>query len=229
MQIETTNQIDYSKNCRTLIFGPKGGGKTPLCATAPNPIILDIEGGTLSLADEEVKIIRNIPDVATAKRAVKLARDKKFNTIAIDSLTKLAEQELNIEKKNYSDVRHVYGAMQDTIMDFVLKTLEIPVNIIFVCREGYVETKAGIRFVPDLPGRVLPKTIPYEFDYVLRLETFENENKEIISRLWCKPTPNCNTGDRSAKLNATEPPDLTALFLKAVGKPKLSVVQEKSK
>ncbi|MEN6425967.1 MAG: ATP-binding protein [Phycisphaerales bacterium] len=73
---------------RILIYGPGGIGKTSLAALAPNPVFLDIEGGSRELDVPRVEGIANFADLRTCIQSNALDR---FQTIVIDSATKAEE------------------------------------------------------------------------------------------------------------------------------------------
>lgn len=98
---------------RTLIYGPGGIGKTSLAALAPNPIILDLEGGTNKL---DVRRIGGIDTWQDLRSIIMSPAIDPFDTVVIDTVTK--GQELSEaftlltvphEKGNFVDRLESYG------------------------------------------------------------------------------------------------------------------------
>jgi len=105
MLLTTTKQNSKFINC--LIYGKSGVGKTTLAATAPNPLIIDTEGGTLSLADQEIDMVsvRNMEELEDVLKKLKRKRGDKYETIIIDSGSELAEIVLLDLKETHKDKR----------------------------------------------------------------------------------------------------------------------------
>ena len=76
-----------------VVYGPPGIGKTTFASTAPKPLIIDLEGGFLSIAGKDVDVCRahTLKDV---REAIRHAIDNKYGTVVIDSLTRLAEMHM---------------------------------------------------------------------------------------------------------------------------------------
>jgi len=81
-----TGKIDTPQ--RVIVYGPGGIGKSTLCALAPNPVFLDVEGGTNDLDVPRIRGLRDFQDVRDCLQSPAL---DSFATIVIDSITKLEE------------------------------------------------------------------------------------------------------------------------------------------
>ena len=69
MAIKITSTKDYGVDgVKIMVSGPAGIGKTVLCSTAPNPIIISAESGLLSLSDIDISVIevKTVEDVMDA-------------------------------------------------------------------------------------------------------------------------------------------------------------------
>jgi len=73
---------------RVLLYGPGGIGKSTLAALAPNPVFLDIEGGTRELDVPRVEGIRDFADLRACLQSNAL---DGYGTIIVDSATKAEE------------------------------------------------------------------------------------------------------------------------------------------
>ena len=83
---------------KLLVYGQAGAGKTTLTATLPQPIVLSAEGGLLSIQDADLPFIE-INSMATLMEAYKWltesAEAKDFKSVALDSISEIAEVVLN--------------------------------------------------------------------------------------------------------------------------------------
>jgi hypothetical protein len=73
---------------RATVYGPGGIGKSSLCALAPTPVFLDIEGGTNEL---EVARVGGLTTFALVRECLRSPVLDQFETVVIDSVTKLEE------------------------------------------------------------------------------------------------------------------------------------------
>ena len=56
MKLVMSNEVEgKDRGVNILVYGRADCGKTTLCATAPTPFLISIEGGTLSLKDAPLK------------------------------------------------------------------------------------------------------------------------------------------------------------------------------
>ena len=78
-----------------LVYGCQGVGKTTLCSSIPNSIVIDLERGGDSFDDchritiEQCETPRKT--LAKIKRAIKFAVDNGYTTIILDSITRLED------------------------------------------------------------------------------------------------------------------------------------------
>jgi AAA domain len=78
----TSGRVD--KPPRTVIFGPKGVGKTTFAAGAPSPVLLPLEDGVGTLVVQRFPLAKTWGDVVQA--ITSLHEDSPFQTFAVDSL-----------------------------------------------------------------------------------------------------------------------------------------------
>lgn len=169
-------------NIRCLIYGRSGAGKTCLAATAPAPLILDAENGTLSLASVHVAAwpIASISDCAKALAWLATDPDaRQFKTVILDSLTGLAENELVSLKAQTKDPRQAYGELADRVRLLVQKFHALPFHTVAIAKQGSHEDEAAkvTRFRPEAVGGKLTDALPYLFDGVFRLGIRPNKTR----------------------------------------------------
>ena len=102
IQLKGTGSIS-STGVKMLVYGQAGAGKTSLIKTLPHPVIISAEGGLLSIQDADLPFIeiRGIDDLREAyKWATSADEAKGFESIALDSISEIAEVVLIAEKKS---------------------------------------------------------------------------------------------------------------------------------
>lgn len=207
-KLPITSTSKFSK-VTTLIYGRSKMGKTPLAATAKNPLFLDAENRMISV--RHLKIPR-IP-ITTYKELIgyikTLASDKKYqnNTIILDSLSELARRHFRKLKKKYkSDPNKFikYDRIYDDIMDLIDLLVLIPQDVIVICKQKPISLEDVELYRPLLPGQALIPEIPYKFDLVMNLRTWTNDKGDDIKFLQTFPNEEYEAGDSSGKLDKAE-------------------------
>jgi ABC-type branched-subunit amino acid transport system ATPase component len=100
--LQNTNTVIQSSSIKVLVYGQAGAGKTSLIPTMPKPVILSAEGGLLSIAGSDIPFIE-VTDMAALREAYAwLAGSdeaRAFESVALDSISEIAEVCLGNEKK----------------------------------------------------------------------------------------------------------------------------------
>ena len=227
MAIKLTTTNKSSKYVKALCYGDAGVGKTVLCSTAPNPVIISAEKGLLSLAHLDIPVIevKSLSDVQDAYEFVTESKEaEQFETICLDSITDVAEVMLNQYKKEDKDPRKSYGRLADDMTYLIRSFRDIEnFNVYFSAKMIRIEDEyTGIStFRPGMPGKALVNGLPFFFDEVLALKIGEGEDKSTFRYLQTESDLQYTAKDRSGKLDNIERPDLTYIFDKVLGKEKL--------
>jgi phage nucleotide-binding protein len=207
---------------KILVYGMAGAGKTTLCATLPQPIILSAEGGLLSISDADLPFIEicSMADLTEAfEWASQSEEAKDFESVALDSISEIAEVVLNYERKQTKDPRQAYGAMQEQMADIIRAFRDLPgKNVYFSAKCEKSQDEAGrVMYAPSMPGNKTGQSLPYFFDEVLALR-IEKDNEGATQRaLMCDSDGLWQAKDRSGKLEAWEAPHLGAVIDKIKG------------
>lgn len=237
MAIKLTTTGQSSKFVKALGYGDAGVGKTVLCSTAPNPIIISAESGLLSLAHLDIPVIEvnTLEDVQDAYRFVTESEEaKNFETVCLDSITEIAEVMLNKYKKEDKDPRKSYGLLAENMSELIrgFRDLEGR-HVYFSAKMTRIEDEhTGIStFRPMMPGKTLVNGLPFFFDEVLALHIGEEDDGTKFRYIQTEPDMQYIAKDRSGNLDVIERPDLTHLFDKVLGnaKPRLSPNQMTNK
>ena len=204
---------------KLLVYGQAGAGKTSLIPTLPNSIVLSAEGGLLSIQDAELPYIE-ITTMAELQEAYKWltesAEAAQFESVAIDSISEIAEVCLNYEKKVNKDPRAAYGAMQEQMADIIRVFRDLPAKHVYMSAklEKTQDEMGRILYAPSMPGNKTGQSLPYFFDEVLALRVERDAEGNSQRALMCDSDGLWLAKDRSGKLESWEAPDLTVIINK---------------
>jgi len=215
MEIISTNQIP--KYIKAVIYGEAGTGKTVLGSTAPKPLILDTESGTLSIAKKSIDMVR----ITTLKELSEvhnfLLKEKHdYETVVLDPVTELAEYILEAYKPLYKDKRQAYGQMAEEMITVMNEFRELPMHVIFNAhQEVHVDEFAGkTTYRPAAPGQAFTGKMAYKYD-VVGVMRIGKKGKDSFRFLQTSPDFQYQAKDRTGVLDTKEEnPNLSVLFNK---------------
>jgi phage nucleotide-binding protein len=207
---------------KLLVYGQAGAGKTSLIRTLPNPVVLSAEGGLLSIQDADIPFIE-ITSMEELQEAYIWCRDseeaKAFETIALDSISEVAEVVLNYELKNNKDGRAAYGELNTQMTSLIRAFRDLPSKHVYFSAklEKSQDEMGKLLYNPSMPGKSLTQSLPYFFDEVLALRV-ERDSEGVNQRaIMCDTDGLWLAKDRSGKLEPWEAPDLGSIIRKIGG------------
>lgn len=217
MAISLKNTKDLSHTgVKILVYGQAGSGKTSLIPTLPKPIVLSAEGGLLSIQDANLPYIQinSMDDLNEAYDY--LLNNEEFKSVAIDSISEIAEVVLNHEKKINKDPRAAYGSMQEQMADIIRSFRDLPSKHVYMSAklEKSTDEMGRILYAPSMPGNKTGQALPYFFDEVLALRVEKDEAGVTQRALMCDSDGLWSAKDRSGKLSAWESADLGEIIAK---------------
>jgi len=222
INVKTTGSL-AANGVKVLVYGQAGAGKTSLIKTLPQPIVLSAEGGLLSIQDADLPFIE-ISDMETLREAytwlTQADEAKAFQSVALDSISEIAEVVLNAEKKATKDPRQAYGAMQEQMADIIRAFRDLPGRHVYMSAklEKTQDEMGRVLYAPSMPGNKTGQALPYFFDEVLALRVEKDSDNNTQRALMCDSDGLWLAKDRSGKLDAWEAPDLGAVIAKIGGK-----------
>ena len=222
INVKTTGSLS-ANGVKVLVYGQAGAGKTSLIKTLPSPIVLSAEGGLLSIQDADLPFIEiaSMTDLQEAYKWLTESDDAKaYKSVALDSISEIAEVVLNAEKKATKDPRQAYGAMQEQMADIIRAFRDMPGRHVYMSAklEKTQDEMGRVLYAPSMPGNKTGQALPYFFDEVLALRVEKDGDGNTQRALMCDSDGLWLAKDRSGKLDMWEAPDLSAVFAKIGGK-----------
>ena len=222
INVKTTGGM-AANGVKVLVYGQAGAGKTSLIKTLPSPIVLSAEGGLLSIQDADLPFIEitSMTELQEAYTWLTSSDEaKSYKSVALDSISEIAEVCLNTEKKATKDPRQAYGAMQEQMADIIRAFRDLPGRHVYMSAklEKTQDEMGRVLYAPSMPGNKTGQALPYFFDEVLALRVEKDGDGATQRALMCDSDGLWLAKDRSGKLDAWEAPDLSAVFAKIGGK-----------
>jgi phage nucleotide-binding protein len=222
VNLKTTGGLS-ANGVKLLVYGQAGAGKTTLITTLPKPIVLSAEGGLLSIQDADLPYIEigSMDDLMEAYEWLTGSEEAKgYGSVALDSISEIAEVVLNSEKKIAKDPRQAYGAMQEKMADVIRAFRDLPDRHVYMSAklEKTQDEMGRVTYAPSMPGNKTGQALPYFFDEVLALRVEKDADGASQRALMCDSDGLWLAKDRSGKLGAWEAPDLGEIIAKIGGK-----------
>jgi hypothetical protein len=221
IQLKRTKEAT-AQAVKLLVYGQAGAGKTSLIPTLPTPVILSAEGGLLSIADTNLPFIEitSMDDLREAyKWLTSSAEAAEFESVALDSISEIAEVVLNAEKKINKDPRAAYGAMQEQMADIIRGFRDLPGKHVYMSAklEKTQDEMGRVLYAPSMPGNKTGQSLPYFFDEVLALRVEKDAEGNTRRALMTDGDGLWLAKDRSGKLEVWEDADLGEIIKKIGG------------
>ena len=222
INVKTTGSL-AANGVKVLVYGQAGAGKTSLIKTLPSPIVLSAEGGLLSIQDADLPFIEitSMTELQEAYTWLTSSDEARaYKSVALDSISEIAEVCLNTEKKATKDPRQAYGAMQEQMADIIRAFRDLPGRHVYMSAklEKTQDEMGRVLYAPSMPGNKTGQALPYFFDEVLALRVEKDGDGNTQRALMCDSDGLWLAKDRSGKLDAWEAPDLSAVIAKIGGK-----------
>lgn len=233
-----SSQLAVDAGVKILCYGEAGVGKTVLLATLPRPVLISAESGTLSLdvnnldrvwqptgqpyaRDVITFVISTLQDLEDAYNwCIHPDMQQHFDSIAVDSISEVAEKILAHFKPLNKDPRKAYGEMQDEVLLLIKKFRDIPGKHVYMSAKmgSDKDEQTGAKyFGPSMPGQKLGPQLPYLFDELFRYTTVPDGQGGKTRVLQTAPDPSYTAKDRSGRLAELEYPHLGYIINKIKG------------
>ena len=203
---------------KLLVYGAAGAGKTSLIKTLPDVVVLSAEGGLLSIQDADLPYLE-ITSMQDLQEAYSWVMESDYKSVALDSISEIAEVCLSHEKKVNKDPRAAYGSMQEQMADIIRTFRDIPGrHVLMTAKLEKTQDEMGrVLYSPSMPGNKTGQALPYFFDEVMALRVEKTPEGKTERALMCDSDGLWLAKDRSGKLEPYEAPDLGAIIAKIGG------------
>lgn len=221
IKLKQTKDLHLS-GVKICVYGQAAAGKTWLIQTLPNPVVLSAEGGLLSIREANLPYVE-ITCMADLKDAylwlTTSQEGTQFDSVALDSISEVAEVVLNAEKKSTKDGRAAYGEMASVMTDIIRNFRDLPHRHVYMTAklEKSQDEMGRMLYNPSMPGKALTQGLPYFFDEMFALRVERDADGVSQRALLCQPDGLWCAKDRSGALGTWEAPDLGAIIKKIGG------------
>ena len=221
IQLKSTKGL-HASGVKLLVYGQAGAGKTSLIPTLPNPIVLSAEGGLLSIADADVPFIEiaSMDDLQEAYKWLTESEEaKQFQSVALDSISEVAEVVLAHELKINKDGRAAYGALNEKMASLIRAFRDLPgKHVLMTAKLEKSQDEMGrMLYNPSMPGKSLTQQIAYYFDMVFALRVEKDGEGNTHRALMCDSDGLWLAKSRSHVLDTWEQPNLGDIIRKIGG------------
>lgn len=220
---------------KMLVYGPAGMGKTVLSATLPRPVLISAESGTLSLRKQNLErlfgvgnpnitydmpliLVNDIDDLTQAYDWCRMSAEAQaFDSIALDSISEIAEKVLSNAKKHVKDPRQAYGELQDKLEMTVRAFRDLPGKHVYMAaKQGSIKDEfTGVsKYGPMMPSGRSSAAMPYFYDFVGALRVGRNPDNTEYRFIQTQPDLQYEAKDRSGCLDVAEYPHLGNMIAK---------------
>ena len=206
--------------CKAVIYGGPGSGKTPIINTCHKPVMLACEPGLLSMKGSTVptyegyeasRIHEFMRWLTTSSEA------KNYDTVAIDSVSQMAEIILLDHSKTIKHGLQQYGETAKDVMNIMRQLYFIKDKHTYLVAKEEIVDINGVKFRrPHYIGQQLPIAVPHLFDLILHLSKANIPNVGTTLAFRCQGSFDVVARDRSGKLNEYEPPNFSAIVEKVM-------------
>lgn len=220
ISLKRTSNLHADNGVKMLVYGQAGAGKTSLIPTLPSPVVLSAEGGLLSISGADVPYIEitsmaDLMEAYTWLTTSPEARD--FQSVALDSISEIAEVVLVEELKRNKDGRAAYGELNSAMTGVIRAFRDLPgKHVYFTAKCEKAQDEQGrMLYSPSMPGKTLTQQLPYFFDCVFSLQVGKDAEGKAHRMLLTDTDGLWVAKNRAAgRLSAWETPDLGAIIAK---------------
>ena len=217
------SEVALQHGLKALIYASSGAGKTVLCTTGDQPtLIVSAEAGLLSIKDVpgDIKVteVHNLDEVGAVYQH--LTTDDHYKTVALDSISEIAEQCLAEElAKAGKDPRKAYGELITRMTALIRLFRDLPGrDVIMTAKIERIQDDSNrLLYSPAMPGAKLGAALPYFFDLVCPLRVEKDREGNLHRWLQTATDGQYIAKDRSGQLEMFEEPSIAQIKASILG------------
>lgn len=203
--LQDLDDMISSETQKAILYGDAKTGKTTLSGTLPGKkIMLSAERGLKSLKALPKEMRAQIQgveirEIAKLHEAYDLLESGAWSCdwLVMDSISEFAEIALMENKRTKKDARQAYGIVEEEIMTMLHAFRELPVNVLFLCKEQVKQRQIDDATSIDyfnlmMPGNTLTNKVCHLVDELWRL-TIKGGKRKLI----CQGDGRTRAGSRS--------------------------------
>lgn len=221
-QLRPAYQCAAQYGVKMLAHGGPGSGKTPMVRTAPRPVLCATEPGLLSLRDWDGPVWEAYTPQAIDEFftwATTSQEAANFDTIAVDSVSQMAEIYLAQALIKHKHGLKAYGDMAEAVLKHVNALYYMQQKHVYLIAKQYLSEEGGglVKKRPYFPGKECNVKVPHLYDEILCVGTFQIPGVQGEQRaIRTLDSLTVSARDRSGRLGEYEPADLGALIVKCM-------------
>lgn len=175
------NELKSVKTLKGLILGDTNNGKTTLALSAPNPVLIDFEGGLSRVSKQWQTISMQVKDFADLINFITSKEVNQFKTIVIDPLGEMADQikayVIEENPKIATDSRKLFPAIASEFKKMWTLLKNKNLSIIFVSHTDEVMKDNVESLKIRCEGSFIKGFIPTQVDFVTILRRVDEKGK----------------------------------------------------
>lgn len=214
--LKPASQFAQLYGCKAIVYGAPGSAKTPLINTAPRPVLLACEPGMLSMRGSNVPTCQAFTPAAIDdffKWFFNSVETKNFDTLAIDSVSQMADIYLQQALKTNKHGLKAYGDMATAVMDHLRPLFFTQQKHTYLICKQSIENNVSR---PWFPGQQLNIEIPHMYDFILHLGIKNVPGVGQTKAFQCNESFDFLARNRTGNLSDYEQPDFGKLVQKAM-------------
>lgn len=221
IQIKNTKEIQNAATLNVLVFGLPKVGKSTFAATAPKPLVIDLEGGYKHMGRRGINIDTvSISKFDELREVYDLVRKSDYQTIIIDPVNELVERLINEAKLNPAYVLRTNSEklsmdgwvhIKDTMKKMIKTFRDLEKHVIFVAHLSEKEDEGQVMKRPKIDANLTDELCRH-MDIILYM-TAQGTGDSAKRHLMSKGTERVFAGDRTGALPELVEPD----FMKILG------------
>ena len=239
MEIINTAKPSFKPRVTMLIYGNGGVGKTSAGATAPNPILLDFEGGSKYFGLRGIGIdVAMISEWDDVRKAYSIIKASNYETVIIDPIGEAMEKLLNFMiAKNQTKLVQPdgqptmagWGYLKDNMRRFIKSFRDLDKHLVLIAHVEEKEDDGVLKKRPMIRTKLAQELINL-VDVVVYMEVVKDTEGNLKRVLRCQPNSDkFEAKDRTGQLGEIIEPNVQKIVDAIQGNEKFAWMKKAEK